>query len=314
MTAQEAAKRVELSERRALLADRVRNAYDTDRTSPLETFLSGGSFTDMLAEMSYYIDVGEQDKALADQIAKDQETLAALHQTVADTRDRTNAAPPGDGRAEARARQERCCDLKETQGRAQQLETAVAKALREQKARYAALVRNKAQCRRRSSARPPPSRAGSPARSTTSSPSRSRRATSRRKFNGTMRWPMDDFTISGEYGCSSFAYYAAGQRLRALPQRHRPRRAVRHADQGRRRRARRLRRLELGRRRGPGLDRRHRPRRQPQDVVRPHAAASDPVAVGQSVKKGQVDRLRGQHRPRDRRRTSTGWSSSTATS
>ena len=30
------------------------------------------------------------------------------------------------------------------------------------------------------------------------------------KFNGTMRWPMDSFTVSGEYGCSSFEYYAPG--------------------------------------------------------------------------------------------------------
>ena len=56
----------------------------------LESFLSGGTFTDLLTEMSDYIDIGEQDKALAQQIAHDQETLAALHQTVADTRDRTN--------------------------------------------------------------------------------------------------------------------------------------------------------------------------------------------------------------------------------
>jgi septal ring factor EnvC (AmiA/AmiB activator) len=88
--AEETAKRVELSKRRAQLADRVRSAYDTDRTSPLETFISGGSFTDLLAEMSYYIDFGEQDRALADQIAKDKEALAMLHQTVADTRARTN--------------------------------------------------------------------------------------------------------------------------------------------------------------------------------------------------------------------------------
>ena len=68
--AEEESKRLELAARRAQLAERVRSAYDTDRTSPLETFLSGGSFTDLLAEMSYYIDVGEQDKALADGIAK----------------------------------------------------------------------------------------------------------------------------------------------------------------------------------------------------------------------------------------------------
>ena len=56
----------------------------------LETFLSGGSFTDILSEMSYYIDVGEQDKALAKQIAEDQETLAAIHATIEDTRVQTN--------------------------------------------------------------------------------------------------------------------------------------------------------------------------------------------------------------------------------
>ncbi len=64
--AQETAKRTELAERKALLADRLRSAYDTDRTSLLESFLSGGTFTDLLAEMSHYLDVGEQDKALAD--------------------------------------------------------------------------------------------------------------------------------------------------------------------------------------------------------------------------------------------------------
>jgi murein DD-endopeptidase MepM/ murein hydrolase activator NlpD len=25
-----------------------------------------------------------------------------------------------------------------------------------------------------------------------------------------MRWPMDDFTVSGNFGCSSYAYYAPG--------------------------------------------------------------------------------------------------------
>jgi murein DD-endopeptidase MepM/ murein hydrolase activator NlpD len=30
------------------------------------------------------------------------------------------------------------------------------------------------------------------------------------EFNGSMRWPMDSFSISGDYGCSSFEYYAPG--------------------------------------------------------------------------------------------------------
>jgi murein DD-endopeptidase MepM/ murein hydrolase activator NlpD len=206
--AEEAAKRIELSERRAQLADRVRSAYDTDRTSPLETFISGGSFTDLLAEMSYYIDVGEQDKALADQIAKDKETLAALHQTVADTRARTNLL------RQETAAQKRDLDkamraLKETKAELKRLERQVAKALAQQRARYAALKRNKANAaaiirraaaeQRRLASRIDDLIAKQVARGNIPS-----------VYNGSMRWPMDNFTISGEYGCSSFEYYAPG--------------------------------------------------------------------------------------------------------
>jgi murein DD-endopeptidase MepM/ murein hydrolase activator NlpD len=206
--AEEAAKRIELSERRAQLADRVRTAYDTDRTSPLETFISGGSFTDLLAEMSYYIDVGEQDKALADQIAKDKETLATLHQTVADTRVRTNLL------RQETAAQKRDLDkamraLKETKAELKRLERQVARALAQQKARYAALKRNKANAaaiirraaaeQRRLASRIDDLIAKQVARGNIPS-----------KFNGTMRWPLDNFTVSGEYGCSSYEYYAPG--------------------------------------------------------------------------------------------------------
>ena len=206
--AEEAAKRIELSERRAQLADRVRSAYDTDRTSPLETFISGGSFTDLLAEMSYYIDVGEQDKALADQIAKDKETLATLHQTVADTRVRTNLL------RQETAAQKRDLDkamraLKETKAELKRLEKQVARALAEQKARYAALKRNKANAsaiirraaaeQRRLASKINDLIARQVARGNIPS-----------EYNGSMRWPMDNFTISGEYGCSSFEYYAPG--------------------------------------------------------------------------------------------------------
>jgi murein DD-endopeptidase MepM/ murein hydrolase activator NlpD len=142
LEAQEQAKRDELTERRALLADRVRNAYDTDRTSPLETFLSGGTFTDLLAEMSYYIDIGEQDEALARQITTDKETLAAIHITVAGTRQRTNELRK-ETAAQKRALDAALVALKETKAELKKLEKKVAKALREQQARYASLARNK---------------------------------------------------------------------------------------------------------------------------------------------------------------------------
>jgi len=208
LIAQEAAKRIELSERRALLADRVRNAYDTDRTSPLETFLSGGTFTDLLAEMSYYIDVGEQDHALADQITRDKETLAAMHETVLDTRIRTNLLRQ-ETAAQKRALDKSLLELKETKKELARLQRAIAKNLAAQKARYAAVKRSRANAAaiiRRAAA--------DQRRLAKEINSLIARQVSRgnipSKFNGTMRWPMDDFNISGNYGCSSFAYYAPG--------------------------------------------------------------------------------------------------------
>ena len=44
--AQEVAKKTDLAVRKKLLAERLRSAYDSDRTSLLETFLSGSTFTD----------------------------------------------------------------------------------------------------------------------------------------------------------------------------------------------------------------------------------------------------------------------------
>jgi murein DD-endopeptidase MepM/ murein hydrolase activator NlpD len=206
--AQEAAKRLELAERRAQLADRVRSAYDTDRTSPLETFLSGGSFTDLLAEMSYYIDVGEQDRALADQISKAKETLAAIHQTVAETRARTNVL------RQETAAQKRDLDkamraLQETKKELRRLEKQVARTLAQQKARYAALLRNK----RNAAAIIRQAAADQKKLQRTINTLIARqvaRGNIPSKFNGTMRWPMDDFSVSGEYGCSSFEWYAPG--------------------------------------------------------------------------------------------------------
>jgi murein DD-endopeptidase MepM/ murein hydrolase activator NlpD len=208
VVAQEEAKRLELAARRAQLAERVRSAYDTDRTSPLETFLSGGSFTDLLAEMSYYIDVGEQDKALADGIAKDKETLAAIHQTVADTRTRTNVL------RQQTAAQKRDLDkamraLQETKEELRRLEKQVARTLAQQKARYAALVRNKRNAAAIIAKAAADQRAlARRINALVAAQVRSGKIPSR--FSGTMRWPMDSFTVSGDFGCSTFEYYAPG--------------------------------------------------------------------------------------------------------
>jgi murein DD-endopeptidase MepM/ murein hydrolase activator NlpD len=208
LTAMEGFKRQELGERRAALAERVRNAYDTDRTSPLETFLSSGTFTDLLAEMSFYIDVAEQDKQLALQITKDKEALAILRETVVSTRERTNVL-----RQETAAQKvlldRSLQELKETRAALKKLEKAVAKALAQQKARYAAVARNKAAAARviREAAAKQKTLARKIDKLIEAQVQKGKIPS---QYNGTFRWPMDKFSVSGEYGCSSFSWYAPG--------------------------------------------------------------------------------------------------------
>src|SRR3970040_1263556 len=89
--ARESAKLAELNEQKAILGERIRLAYDTDRTTLLETMLSSDTFTDLLADVSYHLDLAEQDKALAEQIVADQEVLTVLHATVVSTREQTES-------------------------------------------------------------------------------------------------------------------------------------------------------------------------------------------------------------------------------
>jgi murein DD-endopeptidase MepM/ murein hydrolase activator NlpD len=201
--AREAAKRVELAERKALLADRLRSAYDTDRTSMLETFLSGGTFTDLLSEMSYYIDVGEQDKALATQIAVDQETLASLHQTTEDARARTNDLRQ-ETAAQKRALDRSLAALNAAKAALKKLEVRTAKALAQQKRAYAVLAKNKA------AAKAALAKASAAQRKLQSQIA----AMIRRQmqggnipsaYNGTLSWPMAG-DVTQNFGCTGFAW------------------------------------------------------------------------------------------------------------
>jgi murein DD-endopeptidase MepM/ murein hydrolase activator NlpD len=76
----------QLNERKGILGERLRAAYTAGDESLLETILSANSFADALADLGYYLDIGDQDKALAEQIAADEQALADLQQTVTDTR------------------------------------------------------------------------------------------------------------------------------------------------------------------------------------------------------------------------------------
>jgi murein DD-endopeptidase MepM/ murein hydrolase activator NlpD len=203
IVAQEAAKKADLAERRSLLAERLRNAYDTDRTSLLETFLSGGSFTDLLAEMSAYIDVGEQDKALANQIAHDQETLAAIHQATEDTRTRTNDLRQ-ETAAQKRALDRSLAELNATKAALKKLEARTAKALAVQKRAYAAVARNKAEAAK-ALARSAAAQKKLQGEIAAIIRKQMQGGNIPSEYNGTLKWPMVG-DVTQNYGCTGFSW------------------------------------------------------------------------------------------------------------
>jgi murein DD-endopeptidase MepM/ murein hydrolase activator NlpD len=192
-----------LQETKDLLAERLRDAYDTDRTSLLETFLSGGSFTDVLSQVSYSIDMGEQDKALAEQITEDQQTLAALHETVAETRAATDdlAAQTAAQKAKLDAS---LVELKAAQKELKRLEAETARALDIQRQAYAKLAANKKNL----------------AKAIAATASAKKKLADRindlvaaayahgnipSQYNGTLTWPMNG-TVTQNFGCTGFEW------------------------------------------------------------------------------------------------------------
>jgi murein DD-endopeptidase MepM/ murein hydrolase activator NlpD len=199
----EAAKRAELAERRDLLAERIRSAYDSDRTSLLESFLSGGTFTDVLAEMSYFVDVGEQDKALATRIAQDQETLAEIHQTVADTRTQTNEL-----------RQETAAQKRDLEGNKADLEKAKASLAALEKKTKAELAKQKKAFENLSKDKAAAKEALAKAHAAEERLQKRIADLVRRRsmqgripsvYNGTLRWPMAG-TVTQNFGCTGFGW------------------------------------------------------------------------------------------------------------
>lgn len=199
--AAERLKREELAERKAMLADRLRSAYDVKRTTLLETFLSNDSFTDVLAEMSYYVDVGEQDTALAQQIVSDQQTLAALHETVIAVRGQTDELRVKTA-AQKKELDGQLADLKMAQAQLRELEKETRRALAAQKSAYDKLARNKAALARAVAASEAAIRKlETRIKAILAEQKRKRNIPS--QYNGTLIWPVDG-VISQEYGCTGF--------------------------------------------------------------------------------------------------------------
>jgi murein DD-endopeptidase MepM/ murein hydrolase activator NlpD len=145
--AEQDAKSAQLAERKAMLADHVRAAYDSDRTSILETILSADSFSDAINDVGYLIDIGNQDKVLADQIVKDQQTLFALSQTVSQTRFDT-AQLRAETAAQKKVLDKSLADLKKARAKLKKLEAETERALALQQRNYKNLAQMAADAKR----------------------------------------------------------------------------------------------------------------------------------------------------------------------
>jgi len=206
ISAQEERKKVELGEHKAQLADRIRQAYEAQQTSMLETLLSGASFTDMLVEMTSQLDVAAQDEALARQVSADQATLLALHQTVEAARADTNLIRQQTAVQKAKLDQ-RLAELKATQAKLRKLEAQAKRTLAAQKAQYARMAADASKMRR-----------------ALANAAAAKKKLQRRidrlvaaayhhgnipsQYNGTLAWPMPG-VVTQPFGCTGFSWEPA---------------------------------------------------------------------------------------------------------
>jgi murein DD-endopeptidase MepM/ murein hydrolase activator NlpD len=86
LEAQRQAKEDQLKQRQEILARRLIAAYKADQTPLLAQILTAGSLADALSDVSYLMELGAQDAALAQQIESDRRTLMMMEQQVESSR------------------------------------------------------------------------------------------------------------------------------------------------------------------------------------------------------------------------------------
>ena len=201
--AQEAQKKADLGERKAELAQRIRQAYEAERTSMLETLLSGASFTDMLAEMSAQLDAADQARLLAEQVATDRETLLALHQTVEQTQGETTRLSQ-EAAVQKDALDLKLADLKKTQAKLAKLEKAVKASLAAQQAQYTKMASDAAKLKKAMAAAAA-AKKKLQAKIDQLVAAQFSHGNIPSQYNGTLIWPMSG-TITQDFGCTGFSW------------------------------------------------------------------------------------------------------------
>ncbi|HSL97477.1 MAG TPA: hypothetical protein VK831_02790, partial [Candidatus Deferrimicrobiaceae bacterium] len=203
LEAQQVAKQAELDARRALLAARIREAYETDRTSLLESFLAGSDFTEVLTEVGYHLDFAGEDKLLAEQIVADKQVLDVLSQNVAFAREQTQELHAlADEQKELLDAQ--LAELTAARRELKSLEHETERLLAQQQAQYAKLAADRAALEKALA------RAKEAQRKLEALIERLVREALAKggipsEYNGTFRWPMSG-RITQEFGCTGFAW------------------------------------------------------------------------------------------------------------
>jgi murein DD-endopeptidase MepM/ murein hydrolase activator NlpD len=193
-------------QRKELLAERIRAAYATGNTSLLETILTSNTFNDALSEVGYFLDVGEQDQALAGQITQDVRDVAALHQVVLGVRASTDELR-GLVADQKKELDGQLAELRAAQAKLRTLQRQAATAVAQEKAEYERLASNKAAL------------AAAIKRSTAARAALAKRIDKLREaqknagripsvYNGTLSWPMGG-NVTQEFGCTGFVYEPA---------------------------------------------------------------------------------------------------------
>jgi murein DD-endopeptidase MepM/ murein hydrolase activator NlpD len=201
--AQERGRRADLRERKAVLAERIRAAYDAVRRSPFEAVLSGASFTELLVEASRQLDAGVQDQELAEQIARDRETLIALAASLKVQRSQADQLRQ-EAAVQKAALDARLADLRAAERQLKVLQRRTEAVLAEQRAAYRNLAKDQERLRASIAAT---------ARAQQRLEDRIKRLVAEQasrggipsSFSGTMRWPMQG-AVSQDYGCTGFSW------------------------------------------------------------------------------------------------------------
>ena len=201
--AEEAQQQADLDARMSLLASRIKESYNSDRTSILETMLSSADFTDALTEVGYHLDFAEQDKALADQIVEDKQVLDVLHQNVVLARQQ--AADMHQVARDAKAQLDKqLADLAEARKELVALEAETERLLKEQQSAYAKLAISKekaaallkAQLAEEKKLEALVARLVAEQLAKGGIPS---------QYNGTFMWPMPG-RVTQNFGCTGFSW------------------------------------------------------------------------------------------------------------